>query len=379
MILDKIETTDTLKKYLLSILLIFCGGIIAQAQDDGFFVPYPNIGDTTYYYEVGNSESIKFEMFETPQGYYMDQTLAPCYIKSYTDEIGENTFIWRRGIQEYHFNGSGNRMEFEYAVVKDVFKNTWARMELNERPKIFNDISSMSTYRTMDLTGSYSYQVDYLEEDIQNILKGTGATALWVSFALNVKYERLGTTKVILPIEDTNSLTLKSTEFYIPTGFQIFVDGSWQKIGGDIQMAILDKFVPVTVPKLHYIDNGQKREVAQINIDPTDKDRFIASHYMYRDAFKYLTKCNEEGGIYLFPNPSYGAFNIKMYNYPEGEYRINIYNIVGKLMRSETLSKEGEKMIPIVLHGIQKGTYFYSIEDKFGNRLDTRRLSIMGL
>ena len=359
--------------------MTFIVALISYGQDDGFFVPYPNLGDTTYYYEVGNPSSIRFEMFELPQGYYLNQALAPCHIKSFTDEIGKGTYIWRRGVQEYHFNGVGNERTLEYAVVKDVFKNTWSRMEIDGNPKIFNDISSMSTYRTMDLTGSYSYQVQYLEDELQEILKGTGATALWVSFALNVKYERIGTTKIILPREDINTLTLKSTEFYIPTGFQIFVDGKWEKLGGETQMQVLDKFIPVTVPKLHFIDNGQKREVAQINIDPTDKDKFVSGHYMYRDAFKYLLKCNEEGGIYLFPNPSYGVFNIKMFNFPEGDYQLKIYNIVGKLVRSEPLRKEGEKMIPIVLHGIQKGTYIYSIEDENGNRLDTKRLLIMGL
>lgn len=361
------------------ILIILSSSIILNGQDDGFFVPYPNEGDTTFYYEVGNPSSIRFEMFERPQGYYLDQTLAPCHIKSYTEEIGKGTYIWRKGVQEYHFNGLGTQLSLDYAVVKDAFKNTWSRMELNSKPKIFNDISSMSTYRTMDLQGSYSYQVDYLDEDLQKILSGTGATALWVSFALNVKYERIGTTKIILPREDVNCLTLKSTEFYIPTGFQIFVDGKWEKLTGEIQMEVLDKFVPVTVPKLHFIDNGQKKEVAQINVDPNDKNNFISGHYMYREAFKYLLKCNEEGGIYVFPNPSYGVFNIKMYNYPEGDYQLKIYNIVGKLVRTENLIKEGEKMIPITLPGIQKGTYIYSIEDSLGHRLETKRLSIMGL
>ena len=358
---------------------MFVLGVCLQAQDEGYFVPYPNEGDTTYFYEIGNPESIRFEMFEKPQGYYLDQALAPCHIKSYTEEIGKDTYIWRRGIQEYHFNGAGSERKLEYAVVKDVFKDTWARMEFVEQPRIFNDVSSMSTYRSMDLQGSYSYQLEYLESDLQDILEGTGATALWVSFALNIKYERLGTTKVILPREDINCLTVKSTEFYIPTGFQIFVEGAWQKLSGDLQMKILEKFVPVTVPKIHYIDNSHKQEVAQINIDPTDKDKFVSSHYMFRDAFKYLRKCNEAGGIYVFPNPSYGVFNIKMYNYPEGEYQLKIYNIVGKLVRTEPLKKEGENMIPIALPGIQKGTYIYSIVDENGHRLDTKRLSIMSL
>lgn len=377
--MEFIYTKTKLKESCLSILLVFCSSFIMNGQDDGFYVPYPNLGDTTYYYEVGNPESIRFEMFERPQGYYLDQTLAPCHIKSFTELNSKNDYTWKRGVQEYHFSSIGNEISFEYAVVKDAFKNTWARMEFPSKPKIFNDPSSMSTFRSMDLEGSYSYQLEYLDEEIQDILVGTGATALWVSFALNVKYERLGTTKVALPREDVNCLTIKSTEFYIPTGFQIYVNGNWEKLGGEIQMKILDQFIPVTTPKIHYIDNGQKREVAQINVDPTDKDKFISSHYMYREAFKYLLKCNEEGGIYVFPNPSYGVFNIKMYNYPEGDYKFKVYNIVGKLVRTEQLKKEGEKMIPITLHGIQKGTYIYSIEDEFGNRLETKRLSIMGL
>ena len=348
-------------------------------NNNRFFVPYPNEGDTTYYYEVGNPETINFEMFEKPQGYYFRETLTPCHISNYASANSNGTYIWKRGLQEYHFKSNGNSMTLQHAVVKDVFQNTWARMEIEGNQEVFNDISSMPTYLSLNNKGSYSYQVKYLDETLQEILKESGATALWVSFALNSKYERLGTTKVILPLEDVNCLTIQNTEFYIPTGFQIMVNGAWQKLGGELQMEVLDQFIPVTVPKIHFIDNGQKREVAELIIDPNDKNKFISAYYMYNIALRNLRSCNEEGGIYLFPNPSYGEFSIKMFNFPEGEYTLKVFNIVGKEIRSEKMSMTGNMLEPIYLSGISKGSYIYAIEDEDGNRIEAKRLMIMGL
>lgn len=366
-----------MSRYIFILVFIFIG-TLATSQVERFFVPYPNEGDTTYYYEVGNPEKINFEMFEKPQGYYFRETLTPCHISNYAS-ANDGIYIWKRGLQEYHFSSNGNRMSLQYAVVKDVFKNTWARMQIEGNPEVFNDISSMSTYVNLDNKGSYSYQVAYLDETLQEILKESGATALWVSFALNSKYERLGTAKVILPFEDINCLTIKNTAFYIPTGFQIMVDGVWQKLGGELQMEVLDQFVPVTVPKIHFIDNGQKREVAELIIDPNDKNKFVSGYYMYNTAFKNLRTCNEEGGIYLFPNPSYGEFSIKMFDFPEGEYTLKVYNIVGKEIRSESINMTGNMLEHIYLAGISKGSYIYAIEDEYGQRIEAKRLMIMGL
>lgn len=361
------------------VLLFFINYTLIYSQSERFFVPYPNEGDTTYYYEVGNPEKLKFEMFEKPQGYYFNQSLTACHIPSFASANNNGSYIWKRGIQEYYLSKTGSRMTLDFAVVKDVFKNTWARMEIDGRPDVFNDASSMSTYVNMDNTGSYSYQIEYLDDTLKEILKETGATALWVSFALNSKYERLGTTKAILPLEDINCLTIQNTESYIPTGFQIMVNDQWEKLSGELQMNVLNQFVPVTIRKIHFIDNAVKREVGQLIIDPADKNKFIAGHYMFREAFANLLPCNEEGGIYLFPNPSYGEFNIKMFNYPEGDYKLKVYNIVGKEIRSEALTMQGNLLVPINLFGIRKGSYIYSIEDEHGNRLETKRLMIMGL
>ncbi len=351
----------------------------AKAQTNQYFVPYPNEGDTTYYYEVGNPENISFEMFEKPQEYIFQRSLTPCYISNYASPHKNGTYIWRRGIQEYYFQVDGISKRLEYAVVKDVFKNTWARMEIEGQPEVFNDISSMPTYVNMDNKGSYSYQIEYLDEELQEILRGSGATALWVSFALNNKYERLGTTKVILPHDQVNCMTIQNTEFYIPTGFQIYVDGAWQKIGGDLQMQVLDQFIPVTVPKIHFVDNAQKREVGQLIIDPTDRNKFVGGYYMFDEAFGNLKTCKEEGAIYLFPNPSYGEFHIKMFDYPEGEYTLRIYNIIGKEIRSESLVMADNMLEHIYLPGIKKGSYIYAIEDQYGHRIEAKRLMIMGL
>jgi len=64
----------------------------------------------------------------------------------------------------------------------------------------------------------------------------------------------------------------------------------------------------------------------------------------------------------LYPNPSKGAFDLKL-NY-NGSVSINVVNIVGVTIYSEQIIATGEIIKPIDLFGFENGLYFVTIQTK---------------
>lgn len=81
--------------------------------------------------------------------------------------------------------------------------------------------------------------------------------------------------------------------------------------------------------------------------------------------------------ILAHPNPTFGPTRFEFINYPAGEYKVRLYNIVGKGIwdKSYTLSENG--VIRADFSFLNKGTYLYSILDADNNKLTTKRLVII--
>jgi hypothetical protein len=94
----------------------------------------------------------------------------------------------------------------------------------------------------------------------------------------------------------------------------------------------------------------------------------------------YLSECmSDQATFQLYPNPSYGAINIMLNDPSLGDYRIEVFSVIGKLLYGESLNHEQAiSKFSITLPSLPKGTYLYSIIDPDGQRMYTRRLTIVG-
>jgi hypothetical protein len=94
-----------------------------------------------------------------------------------------------------------------------------------------------------------------------------------------------------------------------------------------------------------------------------------------------MRDCNvEDDNFQLYPNPNYGKLNIMLNNEQVGNFTFELYNVVGKMQYSETLTKKKNvQKYTIQIPNPRKGTYMYSIVDPAGRRLFTRRLIIVDL
>jgi len=83
--------------------------------------------------------------------------------------------------------------------------------------------------------------------------------------------------------------------------------------------------------------------------------------------------------VIAYPNPTYGNVSIQMVNFPLDEYKLVVYNIVGKKLMTESFNLRSNRVYKTDLSHLSKGTYLYSIFDKNGKKIITKRVAIIGL
>jgi hypothetical protein len=81
--------------------------------------------------------------------------------------------------------------------------------------------------------------------------------------------------------------------------------------------------------------------------------------------------------VQAFPNPAIEWVRFDCTNLPANEYTLKIFNIIGKVVWKETHLISGNKSVRIDLENFKKGTYLYSLVDKKGNIIGTKRLVVL--
>ena len=101
--------------------------------------------------------------------------------------------------------------------------------------------------------------------------------------------------------------------------------------------------------------------------------------FSFKEVQKNVPNCtNSEEQIYLFPNPNFGQINIKMIDKSAGEYFFDVYNIVGHKVWSRSLMLDAENsLMRFDLPSLEKGVYIYSIKNRDGAYLQSRRLVVV--
>lgn len=83
------------------------------------------------------------------------------------------------------------------------------------------------------------------------------------------------------------------------------------------------------------------------------------------------------GGIQAFPNPAVEWVRFDCTNLTPGEYTLKIFNIIGKCIWKKDYTLAGTMSFTVDLDGFKKGSYIYSLVDKDGNAIGTKRLVVL--
>lgn len=141
----------------------------------------------------------------------------------------------------------------------------------------------------------------------------------------------------------------------------------------------LSEFFGTTVTESYnFYSNDRKEVIATVTMD--EEDMPVRVEYMDRNvvnSIKIVTP--EQNEIIAYPNPTFGNVSIQMVNYPIDHYRMEVYNVVGKKIWADDFKLTTNRVYKADLTHLSKGTYLYSIFNKNGKKLVTKRLAIMGI
>ncbi len=147
-------------------------------------------------------------------------------------------------------------------------------------------------------------------------------------------------------------------------------ENAWFASLGDL----LDLLGESSTDSYLFFADGEKEIVAQFN---EDTDGNMTSFTYKGDMTTSIGKINfKEENILTYPNPTYGDVTFKLINLPHDNYKVVVYNIIGKQLWSSEIDFFEGKLSADLSH-LRKGTYFYSIMNGAGQKVTTRRLMIM--
>lgn len=104
----------------------------------------------------------------------------------------------------------------------------------------------------------------------------------------------------------------------------------------------------------------------------------MSIEYLHTSKEQNLPLCiDSDEQVYVYPNPSFGKLNVRMISVPEGQYSFDLYNIIGFKVWTTKLQNRPKDLFHLELPDLEKGIYIYSIKDRNGRHVQSRRLTII--
>ncbi len=181
--------------------------------------------------------------------------------------------------------------------------------------------------------------------------------------------------KMILESGNTyDVLRLKETNTY-NANLYIKSESQWVEVEVDDVTELEDKMKNRVIEKYHFYNNLSKEPIALAWMGKHNEIRKL----LYKDTDSALVLPTDKGEtkVYLYPNPSFGAINAVFINVKPGNYTIRISNILGKKIWSQDYKLDRSGIFKENLSYLSKGPYLYTITGPNGNRLVTRKITIL--
>ncbi len=109
------------------------------------------------------------------------------------------------------------------------------------------------------------------------------------------------------------------------------------------------------------------------HLQPDNRLEFIMPYSIVR-----LPVCSPNTAqIYVYPNPTLGQLNIRIVDLEPGTYDFTLYNIIGYKVWEQKLVYGEQDLFRLRLPNLEKGIYLYSLRDKDGRYIQSRRLTVL--
>jgi len=131
-----------------------------------------------------------------------------------------------------------------------------------------------------------------------------------------------------------------------------------------------------TTVTFRFYSNTEKEDIAVATMS-TDLSEVLSVRFKNNPISAAVEPVAFSGGIQAFPNPAVEWVRFDCTNLAPGEYTLKIFNIIGKCVWRKNYTLSGTTSFKVELDDFKKGSYIYSLVDKDGNAVGTKRLVVL--
>lgn len=133
-----------------------------------------------------------------------------------------------------------------------------------------------------------------------------------------------------------------------------------------------------TITSYQFFSNEAKEPIVSVTVsnDGTDTPLFV--EFKSDDVFTNLQYLDTgQSDIVAYPNPAIDQVRFDFVNLNDGAYTLKIFNILGVEVMKENYDINRNRTIQMDIGDLSKGTYLYSLIDRRGKTLSTKRLMVI--
>lgn len=230
------------------------------------------------------------------------------------------------------------------------------------------------------VTDTYAFYQELLNANLEVTVSGitTIVNSAIIDVASTVEYIADGWGTFTTPYGTWDVLRVVQNEYRYTQGMAELPFIGWQ----DLEALGLEGFGQDTLTTIMFINDMNKEPIIEFEIN------YNSSHAANRPAkairFKIPSSLVDvetpdvpQIDMTAFPNPAVNDVSITTSGFEAGQYHINVYNILGRIVKRQAIDITGNSSFQLDVSDLSRGTYLYNISDSMGNMLITKRLVVI--
>lgn len=374
-----------MKQMLLAAFSALCFNLPAQITVTS--MTFPAVGDTLRYARTFNPPNINFltppggNQFWDFSGLNSDETFEVAYSPANEGQSSgsfpgaETAVIGTTG--ESYYNITPAKFELLGYAGSDP-ANFGVQVLAKFAPPLIERRSPMNFFDINQQVADLS--LPFSIEDLPDSLLGNIPGIQFVdSIRVRINYQRLeavdGWGTLNIPGGQYPVLREKRTE-YTTTALDVHSFLGWIPVPGG-SGGLLDFLGTDTTVVYRFLSNTEKEEIAIVTANSELNGAESVRYKNNGTTPVFHINAPGSASIQAYPNPATEWVRFDCSNLPPDDYTLKIFSIIGKEIWKNNYTMSGNKSIRLDLNDFKKGTYFYSLEDRRGNIIGTKRLVVV--
>jgi len=227
---------------------------------------------------------------------------------------------------------------------------------------------------------AYAAHTELIDVNLQIMVSGAtiNVKSAILDLSSTVEYVADGWGTFTTPYGTWDVLRVVQTEYRYTEGTAEVVPFGWQ----DMEAWGVPGFGHDTIRTIMFLNDMVKEPIIEFEIDndgphaansPAQAIRFKIPASLVDVETPDVPQID----MNAFPNPAVNNVSITTTGFETGQYHINLYNMLGRIVKKQPIDIAGDSSFRLDVSDLSRGTYFYNISDSASNMLITKRLVVI--